>query len=166
MLLEPKGTLSIDLTQKSYSPGEMIKGTVKLSLDKPVKARRFSISLIGEEWVDVSCGAGKSRRSKKEEIEIHAEEIELSGEGMYDFARRNFQFRIPEDAPPTIWMEPQNPIMKTEKSKEWIVDYSLFNITVSYGIPDGRAGFRWVVKATLDIPWGRDKNATEEIFVP
>lgn len=165
MLLEPKGTLSIDLTQKSYNPGEMIKGTVRLTLDKPIKARRFSISFIGEEWIDISCGAGKSRRSKKEEIEIHNEEMELSGEGMYDFARRNFQFRIPEDAPPTIWMEPQDPILKTDNSKKWRIDTSLFSSSISYGIPGGGAGFRWVVKAKLDVPWGRDKNAREEIFV-
>ncbi|HEY9245532.1 MAG TPA: hypothetical protein VIO11_01670 [Candidatus Methanoperedens sp.] len=61
MLFEPKGTLSIDLTKKSYMPGEAVKGKVKLSIDNPVKARRFLISLIGEEWVEVSCGSGRNR---------------------------------------------------------------------------------------------------------
>ncbi len=164
MLFEPKGTLSIDLIQKSHAPGEMVRGTVSLILDKPVKARRFSISFTGEEWVEVSCGAGKSRRSKKEEIEIHFEEIEFSGEGMYDFAEKNFQFRIPENAPPTIWMEPRDPNMKAERKKEWKVNYSLFSLSSSYGPADG-AGFRWVMKAKLDIPWGKDKNTIVEIFV-
>jgi hypothetical protein len=161
MLFEPKGTLSIGLEKISYIPGDVVKGRVRLSLDNPVKARRFSVSFIGEEWVEVSCGTSKSRRSKKEEVNIHAEDIELSGEGMYDFAEKDFQFRIPENAPPTIWMAP-NSSVKTSKSGEWIVDYPLFGVCSSY---DGGAGFRWIVKAKLDIPWGLDKNAREEILV-
>ncbi len=40
-MFEPKGTLTIALTKKSYNPEETIKGTVKLLLDNPVKARCF-----------------------------------------------------------------------------------------------------------------------------
>lgn len=101
-ILEPGGTLDIGLIKNSFMPGETVKGTVKLVLDKTVKARRFLISLIGEEWVDVSCGSGKSRRAKKEEIKIHNDEIELSGERVYDFVEKDFEFKIPENAPPTI----------------------------------------------------------------
>jgi len=74
---------------------------------------------------------------------------------MYDFAEKDFQFRIPENTLPTIRMA-QNSSIKTSKSGEWIVDSPLFGICSSY---DGRAGFRWIVKAKLDIPWGIDKNA-------
>ena len=81
-------------------PGEMVKGTVKLVLKKPVNARRFMVSLIGEEWVDVSCGSGKTRRAKKEEINIHSEVIQLSGEELIDFMEKDFEFKIPENAPP------------------------------------------------------------------
>lgn len=101
-ILEPEGTIDIDLIQKSFTPGDAVKGTVKLVLKKPVKARRFLILLVGEEWVDVSCGSGKTRRYKKEEINIHSEEIQLSGEGLFDFMEKNFEFKIPENAPPTI----------------------------------------------------------------
>lgn len=69
---------------------------------KPVKARRFLILLIGEEYIDVSCGSGKTRQAKKEEINIHSEAIQLSGEGIIDFMEKNFEFKIPENAPPTI----------------------------------------------------------------
>ncbi len=162
MFFEPKGILSIELIKKSYVPGEVVKGKVRLSLDEPVKARRFLVSLIGEEWVDVVCGSGKSRRSKKEEVYIHAEDIELSGEGMYDFAEKGFQFRIPENAQPTILMEPQNLAVKTDKPEGWKLDYPLFGRYTSYV---GGAGLRWIVKAKLDIPWGKDKNTVEDIFV-
>lgn len=101
-ILEPGGTLAINLSKNSFIPGETVKGRLKLVLDKPVKARRFLISLKAEEWVDVSCGSGKSRRAKKEEINIHSDEIELSGEKVYDFMEKDFEFKIPENAPPTI----------------------------------------------------------------
>ena len=101
-IIEPKGTLDIDISKKDFIPGEIVKGTIKLVLEKPVKARRFLISLVCEEWVDVSCGGGKSRRVKKEEVNIHNDVIELSGEGSYNFVQKNFQFKIPEDAAPTI----------------------------------------------------------------
>ena len=99
-IFEPEGT--IDLIKNSFVPGEMVKGTVKLVLKKPVNARRFLVSLIGEEWVDVSCGSGKTRRARKEEINIHSEVIQLSGEGLFDFIEKIFEFKIPENAPPTI----------------------------------------------------------------
>ncbi len=140
-MFEPKGTLEIELVKKSYTPGETIKGTVKLLLDNPVKARRFLILFTGEEWVNISCGSGKSRRYKKEEIKIHAEEIELSGEGMYSFVEKNFQFSIPKDAPPTICMQ-QEPSADEEG-----------------------AGLRWFLHAKLDVPWGKDKNAREEVDI-
>ncbi len=101
----------------------------------------FLISLTGEEWVNISCGSDKSRRYKKEEIKIHSEEIELSSEGMYSFVEKDFQFRIPEDAPPTIWMQ-QEPMIGEEG-----------------------AGLRWFLHAKLDVPWGRDKNAMEEVVI-
>ena len=101
-IFEPEGTLDIDLIQNSFMPGEIVKGNVKLFLKKPVNARRFMVSFIGEEWVDVSCGSGKTRRAKKEEINIHSEVIQLSGEGLLDFVEKDFEFKIPEDAPPTI----------------------------------------------------------------
>ncbi|MCZ7398896.1 MAG: hypothetical protein O8C62_04325 [Candidatus Methanoperedens sp.] len=86
-ILEPGGTLDIDLIKNSFMLGEMVKGRVRLILDKPVKARQFLISLTGQEWVDVSCGS---------------DEIELSGGGVYDFVEKDFEFKIPENAPPTI----------------------------------------------------------------
>ncbi|MCZ7384933.1 MAG: hypothetical protein O8C63_09330 [Candidatus Methanoperedens sp.] len=101
-IFEPGGTLGISLMKNSFIPGETVKGRVKLVLEKPVKARRFLVSLRGEEWVDVSCGSGKSHRAKKEEINIHSDEIELSGEKVYDFMEKDFEFKIPENAPPTI----------------------------------------------------------------
>ncbi|HEY9245531.1 MAG TPA: hypothetical protein VIO11_01665 [Candidatus Methanoperedens sp.] len=80
---------------------------------------------------------------------------------MYDFVEKNFQFKIPEDAPPTIWMA-RNSSSRAASSDKWKVDYPLFGVYSSY---DGGAGLRWLIHAKLDIPWGKDKNAREEIFV-
>jgi hypothetical protein len=114
IIFEPEGTLTVNLIKKSYIPGEVVKGTVKLFLDQPVKARRLLISLTGEEWVNVSCGGGKNRRYKKEETKIHTEEIEFSGEDLYTIVEKNFQFKIPENAPPSIWMNPKDSTLKNK----------------------------------------------------
>ncbi len=165
MVFEPEGTLIIDFIRNSYLPGEAVKGRIRLNLDKPIKARRLLISLIGEEWIDVSCGSGKNRTSKSEEVEIHREDIELSGEGMYSAVEKTFEFRIPEDAPPTIWMHPSDPSAGTMKQKGWGFKYSLSVFSLSIGPGSRGAGFRWIVHAKMDIPWGIDKNTREEIFV-
>ncbi len=170
-ILEPHGTLSINLTKKSYIPGEVVKGTVKLLLEKPAKVERFLISLIGEEWVNVSCGRKDNHEFKTEEIKIHAEEIQLCDEGIYSNVEKNFEFRIPDNAPPTIW--PRDPTVHTVKSKGWEIESeSITHMSFSYGTETyysdptaWGAGLRWVVHAKLDIPWGRDKNAKEEIFI-
>jgi hypothetical protein len=43
-----KGKIDIAIQKTSYAPGDVISGTVALTLKRPVKARELSISLIGE----------------------------------------------------------------------------------------------------------------------
>lgn len=77
---------------------------VKLSLSKPVKARRLVVSLIGEEWVYITCGGGKNRTIYEKNIRLHDESIELSGEVTYRAVEKDFQFRLPANAPQEIFV--------------------------------------------------------------
>ncbi len=43
-----KGKIDISVQRISYAPGDVIRGSVALTLKKPVKARELSISLIGQ----------------------------------------------------------------------------------------------------------------------
>ncbi len=145
MIFRPDGTLDLHIAEKSFKPGDVVAGRVKLSLAKPVKARRLVVSLIGEEWVYITCGGGKSRTIYDKKIRLHDESIELSGEITYRTVEKDFQFRLPVNAPPTILLTPET-IESRIKNMEG-------------------TGLRWIIEVKLDIPLGMDFNSEQEIFV-
>lgn len=145
MIFRPDGKLDIDIAEKSFKPGDVVAGRVKLSLAKPVKARRLVVSLIGEEWVYITCSGGKNRTIFEKKIRLHEESIELSGDVTYRAVEKDFQFRLPENAPPTILLTPETIGSRIEHMEG--------------------TGLRWIVEVKLDIPLGMDFNAEQEIFV-
>lgn len=130
--------LEVSIDKKQYLPGETVKATMRLNASQPKKARALKIALLGEEWVRVSCGSGKSRRRKNEAIPLHKKEIIIGKEKEYSSMIRNFEFEIPKEALPTI-----QPYMTKKET--------------ATGRSNG-AGLRWYVKATLDIPLSLDVN--------
>lgn len=104
MIFGPDGTLDLHIAERSFKPGDVVAGRVKLSLSKPVKARRLVVSLIGEEWVYITCGGGKNRTIYEKNIPLHDESIELSGEVTYRAVEKDFQFRLPANAPQEIFV--------------------------------------------------------------
>jgi hypothetical protein len=106
MIFRPDGTLDLHIAERSFKPGDIIEGRVKLSLAKPVKARRLVVSLRGEEWVYITCGGGKNRTIYDNKIRLQDEFIELSGDVTYRAAEKDFKFKLPENAPPTILLTP------------------------------------------------------------
>ena len=157
------GSLAISLREEkaAYSPGERLAGTVELSTTS-VHARSLTISLRCYEFVKVSCGSGSykmgggsfkigsvrgsyrigsgSRASKEEWLVIYSTELVLGGEGDYSVMKRDFEFTIPRDAPPTIARFPGD-------------------------LQESGAGVKWELHAKLDVPWGVDLNARKTIFV-
>jgi len=145
MIFRPDGTLNLHIAKSSFKPGDVVAGRVKLSLSKPVKARRLVVSLIGEEWVYITCGGGKSRTVYEKNIRLHDESIELSGEVTYRAVEKDFQFRLQATAQPTILLMPETFGSRIEHMEG--------------------TGLRWIVEVKLDIPLGKDMNAEQEIFV-
>jgi hypothetical protein len=145
MIFRPDGTLDLHIAERSFKPGDVVAGRVRLSLDEPVKARRLVVSLIGEEWVYITCGGGKNRTIYEKNIRLHDESIELSGEVIYRAVEKDFQFKLPANAPPTILLTPETIGSRIEHMEG--------------------TGLRWIVVAKLDIPMGLDINSEQEIFV-
>ena len=145
MIFRPDGTLDLQIAKSSFKPGDAVDGRVKLSLAKPVKARRLVVSLIGEEWVYITCGGGKNRTIYEKKIRLHDESIELSGDVTYRAVEKDFKFKLPENAPPTILLMPETFGSRIEHMEG--------------------TGLRWMVEVKLDIPLGKDMNAEKEIFV-
>jgi len=145
MIFRPDGTLDLQIAKSSFKPGDAVDGRVKLSLAKPVKARRLVVSLIGEEWVYITCGGGKNRTIYEKKIRLHDESIELSGDVTYRAVEKDFKFKLPENAPPAILLMPETFGSRIEHMEG--------------------TGLRWMVEVKLDIPLGKDMNAEKEIFV-
>lgn len=141
-LLTSGGQLIITVNSEKlhYKPGDKISGSVELRQGGSIHARSFIIALACSEFVNVSCGSGKHRRHKLEEVGVRRREVVLGGDADYSSCRRDFELAIPEDAPPTVQQHPG--------------DEQRFG-----------AGVKWVLHAKLDVPWGTDANAWKKIFV-
>lgn len=100
--------ITIDLPTETYLPGEVVKGTVNLSIDKTVKARNVKLGIIGLEKTRVTVNSGKYSTTYRETNHIIKEEVILKGPdydknlelhpGNFTFT---FEFKIPENAPPS-----------------------------------------------------------------
>jgi hypothetical protein len=100
--------IKIELQRAGYLPGEIVEGAVNLTIDKPVKARKVKLDVLGVEETRITVSHGKSSttyRSKnnilKEMIVLHGPQFEKNLEmepGNYVF---KFEFKIPEYALPS-----------------------------------------------------------------
>lgn len=140
-ILPPFGSkIELIINQQEFKPGDTVSGKIVLHCSEPIKARGFSIEFRGEAWVNVSCGSGRSKRGKNETVVFHREAISFGGEKEYSKEERQFNFSIPNDAPPTML---QN-----------------LDAEQQYG-----AGLRWIIETKLDIPLSTDISTRKIIFV-
>lgn len=132
--------ISIELPKEAYLPGEIIKGTVRLDLEKSVKARAVKLRIIGLEKTSVTVGSGDDRHTYREryyilknDIILHSpsydDDLELDP-GNYAFW---FEFILPGDALPS---------------------YRGTNASVTY-----------TLEARVDVPWWLDIVKKRSIFV-
>ena len=100
--------IAIELPTETYLPGEVVKGTVNLSIDKTVKARNVKLDIFGLEKTRIIVNSGTASRIisdsnyiMKEEIILrspdHDKKLELHP-GNFTFT---FEFKIPENASPS-----------------------------------------------------------------
>jgi hypothetical protein len=132
--------ISIDLVKEAYLPGEIIKGTVRLELEKSVKARAVKLRIIGLEETRVEVGSGDDSHTYhernyilKNDIILHSpmydKDLELDP-GNYAFV---FEFKMPENALPS---------------------YKGTNVSVTY-----------TLEARVDVPWWLDIVEKRPIYV-
>lgn len=156
--------IQIEIQKREFLPGEKISGKVHLYSENQIKARQFSISLVGKEWVNISCGSGKNRRGKTEEKIIHSQQVIFGGEKEYTNFSGEFSFEIPKDAPPTIDRNP--PIQEGPVSTISAVGSIISNTLVGKRDEENfGAGLRWSLIAKLDIPWSFDMVQEEKLFI-
>lgn len=130
----------IELPKAAYLPGEIVEGIVRLSIDKPVKARAVKLEIVGLEETHIEVRSGKHSHTYREYNHILKNDIILHGPlydenlelqpGNYAFT---FEFNIPETALPS---------------------YEGTNASVTYKL-----------KAKVDVPFWLDIVDRKKIFV-
>jgi hypothetical protein len=139
--------ITLMLEKYNFTPGEMAKGTIKLSLKKPTYARKLQVSLIGVRRV---------RRGNSWQWQtVYDFDMPVSGEKEYQQEELSFQLQIPPD------------ILQARTSQQAVQD-SLEDKLGSAGkfisaISVGTGTTNWKIRAQLDVPKKLDVKVDQDI---
>jgi hypothetical protein len=149
------GTDKISLTLEKYyfKPGDKIKGTVKLYLKKPTKAKKLEVSFIGTKK-DIQTGMGigptasDSRQTKT--IKVYDFTLPLDGEKNYQEEEYSFELKIPED------------IFQTAQKLNGKIGTAITALKTISGV---YSSVDWCVKSELDVPMSLDVKKSQKIVL-
>ena len=134
-----KGKIHVKLEKRQFTPGETIKGTVRLELNKEVQATALQVQLYATKQTRSQSSSGKSTRSDI----FYDFVLDLDGERTYQPSENNeypFEITIPNRMDSQNL--PDNVVGDLVKVMQF---FSKSSVRVD-----------WYVKAYLDIPWSID----------
>ena len=164
-----KGKIDIAIQKTNYAPGALISGNVALTLNKPVRAREVSISLIGEQWATTYSGSstgvfgsgmrrgggtmgmggprmrrdgltiGTRKETYKQRVHVYDFKQQLDGEKEYSEGR---EYHFEMKVPPDIVSTGPQATGATQSSP-----------------------VKWYLLAKLDIPRGLDVSKKVDITI-
>ena len=159
-----KGKINILIPKTHYAPGDIISGSVQLSLKKPVKAREVCISLIGEHKVtstrhrSMSSGdSGVSTRTSTRRIYDFKQQLDTEKEYSQSL-EYPFEIKIPADITNAA---PQMPEVEGALGQGLKIAKAAAAMTGT--IPFQR--IKWYLSAKIDIPGGLDVNKKTDIII-
>jgi hypothetical protein len=94
-----KGKIIMNVERYSYSPGETVKGDIKLILKEPIQAKSLSVKLVGLfETKSTNFSNGRSNTQSNSQ-EIFNFQQPLDGQKTYNSEEKtySFQIKIPSD---------------------------------------------------------------------
>lgn len=155
-----KGKINLTLERTHFEPGEIISGTINLSLKKPVQARGISISMIGEERSSsTSIGMGKGVSNSYRQQKVYDFKQDLDGEKEYVSGQEySFEMKIPDDI---LNLTPQIPEIPG------VAGNALKLVQAAATMTGGmrRIRVKWYLKAKLDVPGGVDISKKADIII-
>ena len=146
-----RGKIEISIQKTRYASGDTISGAVTLTLNKPVKAREMTLSLIGEYVTTVTTRrhlvagasrAGGSLRDRSRGISM-SDAIRKSAP-KYDYKKTTKTVQI------CGFKRQLDGEIEYSQSKEY-----RFEIKITTDMPTSST-VNWYLLAKLDIPHGRD----------
>lgn len=146
--------MSLMLEEINYRPGDVIRGTVELKLDRPTKARNLMVALLGKKRT--------SRLDIDGDIEtrddiVYELRLPLDGEKEYLNERYPFEIKISLD-------------VLQGNQLETTIHHELEKRLGGLGsiIADMATGYnpiRWMVLAYLDMPMKLDVKKAQDIVI-
>jgi hypothetical protein len=157
MGLFSKGKANILITKTSYAPGETISGSATLAVDKPVLAKEFRVSLVGEQkTTHQRRDADGHYTTETQTTRVYDFKQQLDGEKEYaGKTEYNFAIKVPQDILAGI----QPPQM--EGTAGQVFRFAQGAAAMMGGIPRTN----WFVEVSLDIPKGFDVNKKVDITI-
>jgi len=162
-----KGKIDVAIQKSHYAPGDLISGSVSLTLKKPVKAREVSISLIGEHKTTQTTtgiggpmgGGGMSMSTTTKTVRIYDFKQQLDGEKEYSQGGEySFELKIPAD---TLSMRSQT--SEVEGKLGQVLKVAQTAAAMTGAIPFQR--IKWYLLAKLDIPGGFDVSKKVDVTI-
>jgi hypothetical protein len=148
-----KGKIEIAVPKTEFNQGEVISGIATLTLKKPIKARKFTVSFIGDQ--KITQGLGTSRTTRH--VRIYEFEHQLGVEQEYNGGTYPFELKIPED----ILEQEKTPEMPKMEGKLG----TALNVAQSFAGMGITRRTSWFLIARLDIPWGTDIKEKIQITI-
>lgn len=140
----------LTLEKYDYKPGETIKGTVKLQLNKPMNAQKLNVGFIGRKIQQQSGYRSGNYQKSTEKSTIYDFHIPLGGEQEYKEGVFPFEIKIPEN------------ILQEESSLHGNMATAVNVLKVISGVS---SRIEWIVVARLDLPLKLDISASQKIVL-
>ena len=162
-----KGKIDVAIQKSHYAPGDLISGSVSLTLKKPVKAREVSISLIGEHKTTQTTtgiggpmgGGGMSMSTTTKTVRIYDFKQQLDGEKEYSQGGEySFELKIPADTPSM-----RSQTSEVEGKLGQVLKVAQTAAAMTGAIPFQR--IKWYLLAKLDIPGGFDVSKKVDVTI-
>ena len=151
--------MTLILEKYDYTPGDTIKGTIKLNLKKPVEGRKLTVGFYGKQiqhqssasvaGLAVSASGGKSRSKSSAKI-IYSFDMPVDGPKEYHKDEYPFEIKIPTD------------VGQNKPEMEGKMGTAIKAAQMLGGVSTRLV---WYVKAELDVPMKMDIKDTQKIVL-
>lgn len=149
--------ITLNLEKYNYTPGETIKGTIKLNLKKPTLARKLEIAFIGRRIdrkssasVIGTASGGRHHHSSTTYTTVYEFKMPVAGEKEYQKEEYPFEIKIPSD------------ILQNNPTLEGKLGQAATALRMLAGVS---SRIEWFVKAQLDVPRKLDIKKSQKIIL-
>jgi hypothetical protein len=140
----------LTLEKYNYKPGEIIKGTVKVQLKKPMNAEKLDVGFVGKKIQQQGTYHGGRYQKSTQYSTVYDFHMPLGGQQEYLEGSYPFEIKIPET------------ILQTESNLDGNVATAVNILKTLSGVS---SRIEWMVVARLDLPMKLDVSASQKIVL-